>query len=183
MPDGDLSRPDWTWTDERLGRLRQLGVRPIVGLLHHGNGPAGTSLLDPDFPERFAAYARAVAERYPWVDAYVPINEPLTTARFCGLYGLWYPHGRDLRTFTRILLHQLRATALAMRTIRQVNPDALLIQNEDLGKTHSTPLLAYEAGFQNDRRWLTFDLLCGRVDKQHPMRPTLVEGGATEASE
>jgi dTDP-4-dehydrorhamnose reductase len=180
-PDGCLSRADWSWTDQRLGRLRELGVRPVVGLLHHGNGPAGTSLLDPDFPERFAEYARAVAERYPWVDAYVPVNEPLTTARFCGLYGVWYPHGRDLSTFTRILLHQLRATVLAMRTIRQVNPDAILIQNEDLGKTHSTPLLAYEAEFQNERRWLTFDLLCGRIDQQHPMRQILVDGGATEA--
>ena len=32
-----------------------------------------------------------VAERYPWLDAYTPINEPLTTARFCGLYGLLVP--------------------------------------------------------------------------------------------
>lgn len=91
-PDG-LAEADWSWPDERLGRLRELGIRPIVGLLHHGNGPRETSLLDPAFPEKFAAYARAVAERYPWVCDYTPINEPLTTARFCGLYGFWYPHG------------------------------------------------------------------------------------------
>jgi dTDP-4-dehydrorhamnose reductase len=87
-PDG-LERADWSWPDERLERLRALGIRPVVGLVHHGSGPRDMSLLDPRFPERLAAYARAVAERYPWVDAYTPVNEPLTTARFSALYGHW----------------------------------------------------------------------------------------------
>ena len=56
-----------------------------------------------------------------------------------------------------------------MRAIRAVNPRALLVQTEDLGKTYSTPPLAYQAEFENERRWLTFDLLCGRVDRGHPM--------------
>lgn len=98
---GALADADWRWCDERLGRLRELGVRPIVGLLHHGHGPLHTNLLASDFPEKFAAYAAAVAARYPWVDAYTPINEPLTTARFCGLYGVWQPHARDRRVFAR----------------------------------------------------------------------------------
>src|SRR5918997_5033171 len=88
-----LESADWSWTDERLGRLRELGIRPIVGLVHHGSGPRHTSLVDPSFAEGLAEFARAVAERYPWVDAYTPVNEPLTTARFSGLYGHWYPHG------------------------------------------------------------------------------------------
>src|SRR5918997_1466087 len=99
-PDGP-ERADWSWADERLGRLRELGIRPIVGLVHHGSGPRHTSLVDPAFPEGLAEFARAVAERYPWVDAYTPVNEPLTTARFSGLYGHWYPHGHDALTFAR----------------------------------------------------------------------------------
>jgi dTDP-4-dehydrorhamnose reductase len=162
-------RPDWSWSDERIPRLAELGVRPIVGLLHHGNGPSSTSLLDPRFPERFARYARAFAERYPEVDAYAPINEPLTTARFAGLYGVWYPHARDPHTFGRILLAQCRAIALAMREIREVNPSAELILNDDLGRAHSTARLAYQAEFENERRWLSFDLLFGLVSPEHPM--------------
>src|SRR5215218_5506699 len=77
---GDVEEADWSWSDERLTELRRLGVEPILTLLHHGSGPPGTSLVDPRFPERFARYARAVAERYPWVTSYTPINEPLTTA-------------------------------------------------------------------------------------------------------
>ena len=58
-----LDCPDWSWSEQRLQRLSALGIRPIVGLLHHGSGPAYTSLLDPDFPELLARYARMVAER------------------------------------------------------------------------------------------------------------------------
>jgi dTDP-4-dehydrorhamnose reductase len=167
-PDGEMSA-DWSWADERLGRLRELGIRPIVGLVHHGSGPRHTSLIDPAFPEELAKFARAVAERYPWVENYTPVNEPLTTARFSGLYGHWYPHGRDGLTFARALLTECRATILSMRAIREVNPAAQLVQTEDLGKTHSTPLLAYQAEFENERRWLSFDLLSGRVNRDHPM--------------
>src|SRR3982751_2747592 len=97
---------DWSWSYVRLQYLRVLGVRPSVGLLHHGSGPRYTDLLDPAFPEKLAAYARAVAERYPWVEEWTPVNEPLTTARFSALYGHWYPHARNARAFVLALLHQ-----------------------------------------------------------------------------
>jgi dTDP-4-dehydrorhamnose reductase len=178
-PEG-LERADWAWTDERLGRLRQLDIRPIVGLVHHGSGPRHTSLVDRDFASGLARYARAVAERYPWVEAYTPVNEPLTTARFSGLYGHWYPHSRDHATFARALLNQCRAVVLSMRAIREVNPAARLIQTDDLGKTHGTPTLAYQVELENERRWLSFDLLCGRVDRHHPLRDLLCQSGVDE---
>jgi dTDP-4-dehydrorhamnose reductase len=37
-PDG-IESADWSWSDERLPMLQQLGVTPIVGLIHHGSGP------------------------------------------------------------------------------------------------------------------------------------------------
>jgi dTDP-4-dehydrorhamnose reductase len=164
-----LDNPDWSWADERMDAMRRLGVMPIVGLVHHGSGPSYTSLLDPEFPEKLAAYAGAVARRYPWMSAYTPVNEPLTTARFSCLYGHWYPHHRDPLAFARALLLQCRAVVLGMRAIRSVNPLAQLIQTEDLGKTFSTQVLRYQAEFENERRWLTFDLLCGRVTAGTPM--------------
>jgi dTDP-4-dehydrorhamnose reductase len=160
---------DWSWADERLGSLRRLNLKPIVGLIHHGSGPQYTSLLDPRFPERLAAYAGEVARRYPWITHFTPVNEPLTTARFSCLYGHWYPHSRDPLLFARALLAQCRAIILSMRAIREVNSTARLIQTEDLGRTASTPTLAYQAEFENERRWLTFDLLCGRIVPGTPM--------------
>jgi dTDP-4-dehydrorhamnose reductase len=163
------AEPDWSCSDDRLGRARELGIRPIAGLLHHGSGPRFTNLLDPGFPEMFADYAGKVARRYPWIDAYTPINEPLTTARFSGLYGHWYPHAQDDQSFVRALLHQCRATVLAMRAIREVNPRAKLVQTDDLGKTFSSPALSYQAAFENERRWISWDLLFGIVDRAHPL--------------
>lgn len=170
-----LEKFDWAQQDERLSRLQELGIQPIVGLVHHGSGPAYTDLLDPAFPEKLAIYARAVAERYPWIEAYTPVNEPLTTARFSGLYGHWYPHHTNNESFLKALLNECRATVLAMQAIREVNPGACLVQTEDLGKIHSTPGLSYQAELENNRRWLSFDLLCGRVDNRHPLWNYLLE--------
>ena len=172
---------DWRWHDERFGRLRELGIKPIAGLVHHGSGPHYTNLLDPAFPELLARHAERVAQRYPWIEAYTPVNEPLTTARFSGLYGHWYPHGHDYGSFLRALLIECKATVLAMRAIRRITPSAQLIQTDDFGKTFSTPLLAYQAEHDNDRRWLSFDLLCGRVDRSHPFWDWFVRSGVSES--
>ncbi|WP_205590844.1 family 1 glycosylhydrolase [Hymenobacter oligotrophus] len=179
-PDG-LNTPNWQWADERLPRLRDLGIDPIVGLVHHGSGPRYTALHADNFVAGLARYARMVAERYPWVNHYTPVNEPLTTARFSGLYGLWYPHSTDDRLFVRMLLNEVLGTRAAMLAIREVNPKAKLVQTEDLGKVHSTGQMAYQAEFENHRRWLTFDLLCGRVDAHHYMWRFLRDNGAPEA--
>jgi dTDP-4-dehydrorhamnose reductase len=175
-----LAGADWSWPDERLGRLRELGIEAIVGLEHHGSGPRHTSLLDDTFVDGLAEFAVAVARRYPWLRRFTPVNEPLTTARFSGLYGHWYPHGRDDATFVRALLVQCRAVAAAMAAIRRVTPDATLVQTEDVGKVYATPRLAYQADFENERRWLSLDLLAGRVDRGHPLWRYLVEAGAAE---
>ncbi|HYG17544.1 MAG TPA: family 1 glycosylhydrolase [Ohtaekwangia sp.] len=158
---------DWSWTEQQLHAMQHHRIRPIVGLLHHGNGPPYTNLLRESFADDFAAYALEVARKFPWIEYYTPINEPLTTARFCGLYGLWFPHCRNDQAFARILLNQMKGTVLAMEAIRTVNPHAKLLQTEDFSKTFSTPLLDYQADFENERRWLTIDLLFGKVMRGH----------------
>ena len=167
-PDAADAR-DWGQADERLTEIQRLGIRPIVGLLHHGSGPRYTNLLADDFAPLFAAYARAAAERYPWVRDWTPVNEPLTTARFSALYGHWYPHAKDEGLFWRALLNEIDGVRLAMAEIRKVNPQARLIQTEDLGQVFSTPGLAAEAEAQNARRWSSWDLLTGRMTRDHPL--------------
>ncbi|WP_243647753.1 family 1 glycosylhydrolase [Flaviaesturariibacter flavus] len=178
---GAAGVPDWSFVDGTLGRMRALGITPIAGLVHHGSGPACINFFDGSFEQGLARYARQVAERFPWIDHYTPVNEPLTTARFCGLYGHWYPHGRDYNTFFRILLSECKATVLAMREIRAVNPQAKLVQTEDLGKCHSTPLLQYQADFENERRWLSYELLCGTLGPEKPMYRFMLQNGIPEA--
>jgi dTDP-4-dehydrorhamnose reductase len=118
---------DQAWTDQGLEQLKQLGIRKSLAFaprlrttLH---APARSS-----FSNKFARFAAAVAERHPWVELYTPVNEPLPTARFSGLYGHWHPHARDNLAFASALINELRATVLAMREIRAVNPCAQLLQ-------------------------------------------------------
>ena len=174
---GDGEALDWRWSDERLDAIRRLGMRPIVGLLHHGSGPRFTHLLDPDFSTRFARYAGQAAARYPWVEAWTPINEPLTTARFSALYGHWYPHVADERGFWTALVNQIDGIRLGRAAIRDVTSSAILIQTEDLGRTYGTSAVAHQTDFDNARRWMTWDLLCGAVTPTHPLWDRLARFG------
>ena len=167
--------------DQPLADMQRAGIEPIAGLVHHGSGPPGTSLLDPDFAEKLAAFALALARRHPGIGSYTPVNEPQTTARFSGLYGHWYPHHRSFRSYVRALVNQLRASVLCMRAVRSVRSDAEFIHTEDGGKTFSTPALADICEEREHRRWLGLDLLCGRVDEQHPLYPYLRAHGLSQA--
>ncbi|WP_247237476.1 dTDP-4-dehydrorhamnose reductase [Telluribacter sp. SYSU D00476] len=179
MPKPDTC-PDWSWARQSLEFLSERQIEPIVGLVHHGSGPSYVNFYAGSFEQGLADYARQVALEFPWITNYTPVNEPLTTARFCGLYGLWYPHGRDDYHFLKVLISECKATCMAMRAIREVNPSARLIQTEDMGKVYSTPLLRYQAEFENWRRWLSFDLLMGKVDAEHPLWEFILHAGINE---
>lgn len=77
----------------------------------------------------------------------------------------------------RALLNQCKAVGLEMQAVRRVNPAAKLVQTDDLGKTYSTPPLAQQADFYNQRRWLTWDLLCGMVIPGHALWDYLADNG------
>jgi dTDP-4-dehydrorhamnose reductase len=158
---------DWSYSTERLNELRQAGIEPIVGLVHHGSGPMYADFFDGSFAEGLGKFAAKVAAQFPWVEYYTPVNEPLTTARFCGLYGNWYPHKESALDFLKVLIAECKGTVLAMQAIRNVNPNAKLIQTEDLGKTQSSYKLRYQADFENKRRWLSFDILSGKINENH----------------
>lgn len=56
-------RHDWSFADARLARIRERGMRPIAGLVHHGSGPRYTSLADRQFPQlRLTALGRALKQ-------------------------------------------------------------------------------------------------------------------------
>jgi len=67
---------------------------PLLVLSHHGSDPL--SLVDPAFAEGLGIAGHLTLSL---VRALHPVNEPLTTARFSGYCGHWYPHGREMVTF------------------------------------------------------------------------------------
>jgi hypothetical protein len=168
----------WGWHDARLSRLRALGIRPIVGLLHHGWGPGGMHALHEDFVDAFAAHAEEVARRYPWVRDYTPINEPVTTARFSYLYGHWYPHLRDEAAFLRAVGRLRPRHGRGDAAHPGAPPRRASVQTEDFGRVFAaTPALRYQADHENARRFLGIDLLTGRVTPDHPFHARLLSAG------
>ncbi len=175
---------DFSWARARLEGLRARGVEPVVTLLHHGSGPVYTSLVDPEFPALFARYAGAVAQAFPWVRRWTPINEPLTTARFSTLYGHWYPNGHDDHAaFGRAMTNEALAMLLGMEAIRAHAPGAQFVLTEDLQSFTSLDRAtdAFVA-HKRERSFLSIELVMGRVVPGHPLYAYLTERCGVEAS-
>ncbi len=162
---------DLSWARPRLERLAELGIEPVVTLLHHGSGPAYTNLLDPAFPELFARYAGTIARAFPWIRRWTPINEPLTTARFSTLYGAWYPNLRDDDwAFGHAIVNEALGILLAMEAIGTSVPDAEFVITEDLQSfTALDPSVETFVAHKRRRMYLSVELVMGRVRLGHEM--------------
>ena len=133
---------DWDFADLTFAELKRRDITPIVDLCHFGVPDWVGNFQNPDFPDLFATYARAFAERYPWVQLYTPVNEMLICALFSAKLGLWNEQSRSDRTFVTALKHIVRANVLAMREILEVRPDALFVQSESAEYHHAEEPLA-----------------------------------------
>jgi hypothetical protein len=76
----ETSRGTYAWerSDSILGALRAAGLTPLVGIWGTpgwANGGRGANVA-PSSASSFASFARAAAERYPWVRSWIVWNEP-----------------------------------------------------------------------------------------------------------
>jgi len=155
-------RYDWSFTDEVLPAMRAMGIVPIIDLCHFGVPDWIGDFQNGDWAAHFAEFARAFAQRYPWVRLYTPVNEMYITAEFSGYYGWWNERLTTHEGFVGALKNVTRACLDAMLAILQVRPDALFILCESSEHTHAnSPQLAPQAEMYNERRFLTLDLICG----------------------
>ena len=134
---------------------------------------------NPDFPALFAAYARAFAQRFPWVQLYTPVNEMYICALFSARYGWWNEQLSTDRSFVTALKHVVRANILAMQEILKIRPDAIFIQSESTEYFHAeSPAAIGPAEIRNQERFLSLDLNYGRrVDSG--MYEYLMDSGMT----
>lgn len=170
---------DWSFADETFNDLRRRNLVAIVDLCHFGVPDWIGNFQNPDFPQLFATYARAFAERYPWIQLYTPINEIYICALFSARYGWWNEQLTGLRSFVTALKHLVKANVLAMRAILEVRPDAVFIQSESSEYFHAeNPKAIGPAEIKNARRFLSLDLNYGRrVDSE--MYEYLMDNGMT----
>jgi beta-glucosidase/6-phospho-beta-glucosidase/beta-galactosidase len=172
-------RYDWAFADETFGDLQKRGIMPIADLCHFGVPDWIGNFQNPDFPRLFAAYAKAFARRYCWVQMYTPINEMYVCAVFSGLFGWWNEQLKSERGFVTALKHIVKGNVLAMRGILQVRPDAIFIQSESSEYFHAeNPRAIKPAEIMNAKRFLSLDLNYGRrVDSE--MFEFLMDNGMT----
>jgi beta-glucosidase/6-phospho-beta-glucosidase/beta-galactosidase len=170
---------DWGFSDETFRDLQRREIMPITDLCHFGVPDWMGNFQNPEFPELFAQYARAFAERFPWVQLYTPINEMYICALFSGGYGWWNEQLTSDRGFVTALKHIAKANVLAMRAILKVRPDAIFIQSESSEYFHAeNPQAIRPAELLNAKRFLSLDLnYARRVDSE--MYEYLMDNGMT----
>jgi beta-glucosidase/6-phospho-beta-glucosidase/beta-galactosidase len=161
----------WSLVDGPMTALKALGITPIADLCHFGVPDWLGDFQNPDFPRHFADYAKAFAERYPWVFLYTPVNEMLITARFSAEHGWWNERLRSEPAFLTVVKHLAQANLLAMQAILEVQPDAVFVQVESIEYCHAEEPACLEAArFWNEKRLQPLDLVLG-----HPLSGAMHE--------
>ncbi|MFC5507969.1 MULTISPECIES: family 1 glycosylhydrolase [Hyphomicrobiales] len=156
------ARYDWEFSDLTFGSLKETDVVPVVDLCHFGVPDWVGDFQNLDFPGLFAEYARAFAQRFPWVQLYTPVNEMFICATFSALYGWWNEELASDRAFVTALKHIVKANVLAMAAILDVRPDAIFVQSESSEYFHAEePKAIGPAELRNARRFLSLDLNYG----------------------
>jgi beta-glucosidase len=174
-----VGKYDWEFADLAFAELKRRNLVPIVDLCHFGVPDWIGNFQNGEFPVLFAVYARAFAERYPWVQVFTPINEMYICATFSARYGWWNEQLSSDRAFVTAIKHIVKANVCAMRSILDVRPDAIFIQSESSEYYHAeSPAAIQPAEIMNSQRFLSLDLNYGRrVDSQ--MYEYLTDNGMT----
>lgn len=175
-------RFDWSALDERIAyAVQEEGLTLIADLVHYGTPTwLEGSFADPGFPEALAEFAGAFADRYRGVvDHLTPLNEPLTTASFCGLRGVWPPALTGWEGWTTVTVGIARGVQRAIAAARRANPDVVIVHVEAsaIYETSET-VLRGEVDLLRSLATLPTDLVLGRVDDRHPLHSWLEEHGA-----
>ncbi|WP_375387650.1 family 1 glycosylhydrolase [uncultured Amnibacterium sp.] len=173
---------DWSVLDERLGYAAgDLGLTVIADLVHYGTPTwLDGSFADPRYPDSIAEFTGAFAARYRGlVDHLTPLNEPITTASFCGLRGVWPPALSGWTGWTTVALGIVDGIRRSIAAARSANPDVVIVHVEASALyMPSTPDLEAHAELLRGVSALPTELLLGLVGADHPMHGWLIEHGA-----
>ena len=154
---------DWSRCDGPMEGMRKLGITPILDLLHFGVPDWLGDFQNPELPVHFARYCDAVAERYPWVRFYTPVNEIYVAARFSALDGIWNERLKSHRGFVTALKHLTASAVAGCAAIARRRPDAVFVTSETAEYTHDMSAIpGDDVKLENRLRYLSLDLLYGK---------------------
>jgi beta-glucosidase/6-phospho-beta-glucosidase/beta-galactosidase len=155
---------DWSFADEVMPAMRELGIVPIMDLCHFGVPDWLENFQNPKMPQALANFARAFAERYDWVKFYTPVNEMYVTARMSALDGVWNEQLKSDMGFVTATRNVAKASVLMMKAILESKTDAIFVNSES--SEFYQPCCPDKeirriADFENQRRFIALDLLYG----------------------
>ena len=151
---------DWDFADAVMAEIQRLELTPILDLLHFGVPDWLGNFQNPELPLHFADYCAAVAERYPWVRYYTPVNEMYVTARVSAKDGLWNEQLKTDKAFVTAMKHVVAACILGTQRIADARPDAIIVQSESAEYMHCMKTQQpKEVLLLNKLRFLPLDLL------------------------
>ena len=143
--------------------MRDRDIEPIVDLLHFAVPDDLTGFGDPRVVARWTGFVRAFVERYPWVRAYTPVNEPFITAYFSARKGWWNERRRSDRAFVAALDTLVTCAIEGTTIVREARPDAWFLHNDALEAfVPAEPAAADLARFRQELRFAGLDLVLGR---------------------
>ena len=178
---------DWSWVDRAIARMQDLGIRPIVDLIHYGTPLwLDQQFAHPDYARHAAEFAQRFAARYgETVTDYTPVNEPMIHALFSGEYGYWPPYreGPDgLVTIASALAEGFVLTQQAIAA--ELGPRATFV-HVDAGMLYvgdtEVPEHAATVTRLRHQSYLVEDLVTGSVGDGHPLLAQLRAGGISDA--
>jgi beta-glucosidase len=182
---------DFGWLEGPIAKLRELGIVPILDLLHYGT-PAWLKdgIGEPAFPDAFAAYASAIAQHFRGqVDHFTPHNEPQVGTLLSGVFGFWPPYGNTPARWVELGMHTAGAMVLATRALRDANPEAVVISADAIDWTLAARVFpqvldTLPESEQEDLRAVVgsfpASLAYGKVPVEHRFGQRLIEAGAKE---
>jgi len=151
---------DWEFADKVMNEINRLGITPILDLMHFGVPDWLGNYQNPELPIHFADYCGAVAERYPWVRYYTPINEIYVTAKLSAKDGIWNEQLKSDEAFVTAMKHLVAASIMGTQQIARHRPDCVIVQSESAEFTHELRAEhTHEVQLSNKLRFLSLDLL------------------------
>lgn len=125
-------RFDWRRLDPVLEHMDRLDLHVIADLVHYGCPPwLEGSFADAAFVPALTEFALALVERFgPALGSLTPVNEPLTTASFCGLRKIWPPALGSRRGWATVTVALAEATQSVIHHVRAAAPDMPIVHVE-----------------------------------------------------
>ena len=153
---------DWSFADEVLAEMKRLAITPILDLMHFGVPTWAGDFQNPKLPVLFRDYCAAVAERYPWVRYYTPVNEAYVTARNSAKTGIWNEQLKSDRGFITALKHITACSILGCHAIAERRHDAIIVHSESAEYIHEMRATQdLHTTLVNKIKFLSLDLLYG----------------------